>query len=193
MTDGSFRLAVGDTSTGQAQVAIPSRQCRGQPNLEKPPEFADYRDDLSIVPDGKSFPDAVTTLDLSDGEYKFEINDPDNSLLEESAGLDEGPEGEESPAEQDDDGNSWSLELRDAAEHKLAALVEPEEVKSKEAQYAYGVGHCDVCGSSLDGLALFVDGALKGEIRWANMCPQCFLSKGTAVGWGSGHSARLAT
>jgi hypothetical protein len=167
----------GDTFTTMSWTAEPGES----------PEFADYRDDLAIVPDVQSFPDAVAALDLTNAEYKFEINDLDNPLLEDMEESDEEPDYDDSSDDRvDEAAGSWLLEPRDASEQTLAALVNPEEVGSKEAQYAYGVDHCDICGGSLDGRALFVDGALKGQIGWANMCAQCFLSKGTGVGWGSG-------
>jgi hypothetical protein len=33
---------------------------------------------------------------------------------------------------------------------------------------------------------LFVDGKLRGEANWVNMCAACFLQKGEGIGWGVG-------
>jgi hypothetical protein len=153
----------------------------------EPPEFADYSYGLAIVPDVKSFPDAVVGLDLASGDCKLKINDADNTLLQEAEELGEEFESDDSSDGDNDDGaGSWSLEPRDASEEKLAALVKRAEVQLKEAQYAYDIDHCDACGGSFESRGLFIDGALNGQIGWANMCAPCFLNKGTGVGWGVG-------
>ncbi len=33
---------------------------------------------------------------------------------------------------------------------------------------------------------LFVDGRLRNDLMWGNMCAACFNSKGAGIGWGEG-------
>ena len=119
---------------------------------------------------------------------KFEINDPDNEWLEEDSSDDMEPAHVEAALDEEsaNAATSWSFAPCDVDEQKLTAIVKPEVVESNEVQYAYGVEQCDACGGSLNERAVFVDGRLKDDIMWANMCAQCFLVKGAGIGWGSG-------
>lgn len=47
--------------------------------------------------------------------------------------------------------------------------------------------NCDLCGNELLQNGLYVDGQVDDEAAaWANMCSDCFVAKGAAVGWGVG-------
>ncbi len=70
---------------------------------EQPAEQDDYRESLWMVPDVRSFPEGVESIDLAFGSYSVEITEHDNPLLEEYEDEDAGtasgeaPEDEETP------------------------------------------------------------------------------------------------
>ena len=87
------------------------------------------------------------------------------------------------------DGNQcarWLVAPVDAEENRLAAKIDPSEVDVRAAQYAYNVRDCDFCGCPLALRGLFVDGRLRGEIMWGNMCAACFARRGEGIGCGNG-------
>ena len=161
----------------------------------QPAQFDDYRENLLMVPDVYSFPDAVEGMDFAAETYTVEITDPDNPLLEgdtdeETFAAEVGfvPLGEEADEIEGGEGGPqpWSVIPLDAAERRLAASIDPAEVDGNGPQYAYDVDTCDFCRCSLTIRGLFVDGRLRGEAIWGNMCAKCFDSKGAGIGWGSG-------
>lgn len=165
---------------------------------EEPSEFEDYRPTLWMVPDVQSFPDGVAGIDFASGAYKIEITDSDNALLEEEEDTDEDA-GDVEPSENlsvDEDHEEsernvgprepWSVTPLDAAEKRLAAMIDPAEVDANEAQHAYNAENCGSCGCLLSDRGLFVDGRLRGQPMWGNMCANCFESKGDGIGWGRG-------
>ena len=177
----------GDTFTTMTWAAVP----------DEVSDYLDYRDNLAIVPDVQSFPDAVESMDFGSRGYKVEITDPDNPLLEdlevsddsddEDSALDEEDEESEELEETDtDESATWSITPRDEAEKRLAAIVDADEVERHTPQYAYNAERCDFCGCALSDRALFVDGRLEGDAMWANMCAQCFAAKGEGIRWGDG-------
>ena len=150
-------------------------------------DFRDYRDRLQIVPDVKAFPAAIAAIDFAARTYGVAVNDPDNPLLEEDT--DEKTEGDESvAADVVDTGKAipWLVTPLDDAEQRLAARVNAVEVSQHEAQYAYNIETCDCCGCLLNERGLFVDGSLRSQVMWANMCAQCFEGEGVDIGWGKG-------
>jgi hypothetical protein len=86
-------------------------------------------------------------------------------------------------ADQDD---SWSVRPVDDAEKRLAALVDPEEVKKKDSVFRSEADDCDICGCSLEKRGLLIDGRVQGDSKWANMCADCFSGSGVGIGWGKG-------
>jgi hypothetical protein len=67
-----YRPSTGaDTFTTMTWAAIP----------EEPSELDDYRESLWMVPDVRSFPDGVASVDVASGGYKVEVTDEDNPLL----------------------------------------------------------------------------------------------------------------
>jgi len=80
----------------------------------------------------------------------------------------------------------WSVTALDPSEKRLAANINPDEVDTNEARYAYGIQSCDSCGYSLTDRGLFVDGQFRGQDVWGNLCADCFESKGAGIGWGRG-------
>jgi hypothetical protein len=165
---------------------------------EEPSEFGDYRPTLRMVPDVQSFPDGVADIDFGSGAYKIEITDSDNELLEEEEDTEEDTDDEEPPenlsaGEEYEESESnvvprepWSVIPLDAAEKRLAAMIDPAEVDANEAQHAYNAENCGSCGCLLSDRGLFVDGRLRGQPVWGNMCANCFESKGDGIGWGRG-------
>jgi hypothetical protein len=167
---------------------------------EKPAELADYRGTLWMVPDIQSFPEAVADIDFAQGAYRIEITDSDNGLLEDDEDPDHGAYEIEEPSSKGlsrDENNEestadartrepWLVTPLDAAEKRLAAKVDPAEVDANEPQQAYNAENCAFCGCLLIERGLFVDGRLRGELTWGNMCANCFECKGDGVGWGRG-------
>jgi hypothetical protein len=163
----------------------------------KPVTFNDYRERLVIVPDVRSFPDAVEIIDFASGAFAVEIIDPDNPLLEdvEDARQEAPPTGAELLGGNKENMKTecsepplqtWSVVPVDDAERRLAATINSTEVDGNDPKYVYAVEKCDFCGSSLAKRGMFVDGCLRGKTTWGNMCAQCFESKGEGVRWGSG-------
>jgi hypothetical protein len=178
----------GDTFTTMNWGAIP----------EEPTELADYRELLWMVPDVRSFPEGVASIDLSSGGYALEVTDSENPLLEEEdeKGGDEEADGEADEGLQDEEGaepaadegtrRGWSMTPVDDVEEQLAAIVDPDEVDATEPKHAYNAQKCDFCGCALERRGLFVDGRLRGDLMWGNMCAACFGSRGEGIGWGNG-------
>jgi len=73
----------------------------------------------------------------------------------------------------------------DADEAVLAAGVDWTAVRSHAAAYS-NAEQCDSCGSSLMRKNVFVDGKLRGEVGWGNLCAACFRKRGDGIGWGRG-------
>ena len=70
---------------------------------EEPAELNDYRESLQIVPDVRSFPEGVQSIDLAAGGYTIEILDDDNPLLEEEGDNDDDSDADQ-VSEDDEDG-----------------------------------------------------------------------------------------
>ena len=196
----------GDSFTTMEWSATPSETA----------EFSDYSNKLQMLPDLKSFSAGVKEIDFSSGNYKLTIVDEDNSLLDDSDGEDEDDEDkDDEEAEDYENYQTFMDEIAEAglglgkelieeeesedvdhpilpesawdhAEVKLTSLFELASLHSENPQFAYGKTTCDFCGCNLLQKELMVDGRLKGELRWADMCAECFLSKGDGIGWGRG-------
>jgi hypothetical protein len=163
----------------------------------KPAKFNDYRERLAIVPDVRSFPDAVEIIDFASGAFAVEVMDPDNPLLEDvhDAREETSPTGAELLGGNQENMKTecsepplqtWSVLPVDDAERGLAATINSAEVDGNDPKYVYDVEKCDFCGSSLAKRGMFVDGCVRGKTTWGNMCAQCCESKGEGVRWGSG-------
>ena len=178
----------GDTFTTMAWSAVP----------DEPAEFEDYRESLAIVPDVKSFPAGVECIDLAVEGYKVEILDNDNPLLdgeydEEAEAEDGGVDLDNAPRDEEDGDlpgketpRNWSLTPVDAAEEQLANLVDWDQIDAREHVYADGAMNCDRCACDLNLRGLYVDGRLRGDLMWSNMCVNCFGDVGEGIGWGNG-------
>jgi len=71
-------------------------------------------------------------------------------------------------------------------ETKLLEMSNPEKGKSLD-EYCYSPPDtCDLCSESLTDCAFFIDGAVRGSLSWANMCPKCFSTRGESIRWGKG-------
>jgi SpoVK/Ycf46/Vps4 family AAA+-type ATPase len=82
--------------------------------------------------------------------------------------------------------DSWSVEPVDDVEKRLAALIDPEEVKKRDSVFRSDADDCDICGCSLEKRGLLIDGKVQGDSKWANMCADCFSESGVGIGWGRG-------
>ena len=175
----------GDTFTAMTWGAVPAL----------PPEFDDFSTSLSMVPDLRSYLEGVESIDFTAGEYKIEILDLDNPLLEEC--LEDDPEGDEAeeelqaqkpvePTKNEEHPEVWTVTPIDASEKWLASHVDPQIVESREPAFGYNVKDCDICGCVLDQHGLYVDGRLRDDLMWSNMCVDCFKDNGEGIGWGKG-------
>ena len=159
----------GDSFTTMVWAVEPSGQA----------EFKDYIDGLGIVPDVKSFPDAVHSMNFSSHSFDVEVTDSDNALLDED-------EDEEDEEEEEEEAPPLQMKPVDSIGQNLAKQVVQSDVNLREPEYAYGIKSCDLCRCNLAEQGLFVDGSLRNDSQWANMCPQCFEKSGAGVGWGKG-------
>jgi len=80
----------------------------------------------------------------------------------------------------------WSITPVDAFEKWIASQVNPQEVNAREPIYKYGVETCDICSCDLNRRGFFVDGRLRGDLMWSNMCTECLKSAGEGIGCGKG-------
>jgi stage V sporulation protein K len=85
-----------------------------------------------------------------------------------------------------DHDDSWSVEPVDDAEKRLAALIDPDEVKGRDSVLRSDADDCDICGCNVEKRGLIIDGRLQGDLKWANMCADCFGDSGAGIGWGRG-------
>jgi hypothetical protein len=179
----------GDSFTTMNWIASPGED----------PAFDDYVGSLSIVPDVQSFPDAVASIDFTAEAYILRVDDADNPFLEDEADGDrnsdndaqEELQAEPEPAleeEVSDDRSPqpWIAVPVNNDEVKLMFLVVNDDIAQNDAQFASGVSDCDGCGNSLDNHGLFIDGRLREQTGWANLCAKCFIHMGEGVGWGKG-------
>ena len=150
------------------------------------PDLRNYSDQLGMVPDLRTFQDGVFDMDFSSGNYSIEIGDPDNSLLEEAEEEDE--DDSESDYYLDDipESIAFTVSPVDAVEEALAECIDADDVHAHEPDYADVDGNCNFCQKPLDSLGLYVDGKLRGDMLWANMCARCFNARGEGIGWGKG-------
>lgn len=162
-----------------------------------PTEFHDFSASLHMVPDLSPFPQGVDRIDFTQQGYEIDIVDKDKSLFSENGdeeeksvdGLEEGEEkeivaAEAGPAEKTSE--PWSITTIDTSEKWLASYVKPDQVDSREPAYNYNVDECGICGSDLSMHGLHVDGRLRGDLMWSNMCVDCFKRVGEGIGSGKG-------
>ena len=131
-------------------------------------EFVDNTDRLVKIPGIAPFEDLVDKIDFSKPGYEVEIDDSFADDDEELALTSE------------------QVVPTDAFERELALIINARDVASREAEFAYQISSCDLCGCSLNTKSLFVDGSLKSSSIWANMCAKCFCQNGSGLSWGVG-------
>lgn len=102
----------------------------------------------------------------------------------DDGGSDEGEENE--LMEEVEDQPALAVSPVDDAERALAQMISRAEVEQRPTDYAAGAEECDYCHRSFDRCGLFVDGKLRGDSMWANMCASCFPKHGEGIGWGRG-------
>jgi|JI6StandDraft_1071083.scaffolds.fasta_scaffold107598_2 hypothetical protein len=164
-------------------------------------DYSDYLESLWMVPDAAAFPESVQRIDLSDGGYSLTLTDEANTLLEElddeedaedeSSEIqetDEDDDAEEENGEEGADEASQPIELMpvDDEEREVMKSINLEQAAAKKPDFAYGAETCDQCGCELNQRGFYVDGSLRGDLMWANMCIPCFKRCGEGVGWGRG-------
>lgn len=167
-------------------------------------DYADFLDDLWMVPDAASFQESVQRLDLSGSGYSLMLTDEANTCLGEMGDEDEDEDDDEDDngttedeesegdvegsedADMKNNGGPFQLLPVDEDERDLLKFINHDEVAAQEADYAHGAETCDQCDCDLNARGFYVDGRLCGEMMWANLCIPCFKRCGEGVGWGSG-------
>jgi hypothetical protein len=74
----------------------------------------------------------------------------------------------------------------DASEKRLARKADYEAGITRGTTCASPPDACDLCGRGFARRAFFVDGQLRGELMWGNLCGECFFERGEGIGWGDG-------
>jgi hypothetical protein len=80
----------------------------------------------------------------------------------------------------------WSIKPEDAFEKWIASQVSPQEVNAREPAYSDGVEECGICGCNLNYRGLYVNGRLRGDLMWSNMCTECLKGAGEGIGCDKG-------
>lgn len=146
--------------------------------------YSDYLNTLQIVDDAQPFDAEVMQLALGEPGYFLEIS----------------ADGEEISVLDEDEDDDESNEVDDSVTSDDATTVEPcddsEQVLSKQADEATGrrlgdkcrdaPSQCDLCDRGFAYRKFWVDGSLRNDAGWANMCSHCFLKMGEGLGWGRG-------
>ena len=73
------------------------------------------------------------------------------------------------------------------ADISLEEYVDMATAKKRNIYYSGAPDVCDICRFPLSHEKFMVDGAVQGDLPWANMCADCFCAYGVKIGWGYGH------
>jgi len=69
---------------------------------------------------------------------------------------------------------------------KIIEYIDIEEGESRGLFCDPAPEKCDICSKNFEDQDYFIDGALKGDTKWAYMCTECFLENGEGIGLGEG-------
>ena len=125
----------------------------------------------TILPDAVSFACSVGDVDLGEEGYSLSVSDEANKFIQQMKKRAK-PE-------------AISPNPVNGYERELALMITWEEVLAHPPAYGDAKA-CDVCGFELTENGLYVDGRLRGEAMWVNMCASCARNHGEGIGWGSG-------
>ena len=139
----------------------------------------DYLGSLGIVDDAMPFADEVEGIDLSQPGYKLDVS-LDGDCIGAEGDEDDTEKGDAEPEFEPDKGASAR------AEQALAQHADMERATRMGQTHSSPPQACDLCRRSLQDCKYFVDGQIKGDRMWANMCGVCFSRRGEGVGWGNG-------
>lgn len=145
-----------------------------EPGVE--PDFSDYLPHLQIVDDAQPFQHEVDAIDLADGGYSLQVTDEANSWLDDS-------DDDEETEDDEPDGDDAQLT---EAERRLSAIADVEEGMRQEQFYLSPSENCGICGCGFENRNFLVDGRLRGQALWSDMCAECFAQHGEGIGWGQG-------
>ena len=76
--------------------------------------------------------------------------------------------------------------MQNAIDMRLSELVDLKEAEKRQIFCSPPSGKCDVCSKNLSEEKYYIDGMLRDEKGWANMCPECFDKHGKRIAWGEG-------
>lgn len=162
----------GDTFTSMIWEAHPGEET----------ELQDFSENNSIVPDLQTYRDGVASVNFAGQGYSITVTDSDNSALDEMEEYSE----EDATETEDVADREFTLTPVDGIDAAIARLINAAEVYTHEPDYAFGVEACDACQCQLTSRGFFVDGMLKADRSWANLCIPCFNVRGSGIGWGKG-------
>lgn len=138
-------------------------------------EFLDYLEHLSIVNDAAPYPDEVGDIEFSKPGYAIEI---DERTVEDDLASDR--------PETDSRVEEMPVEPSDKSEELLDKFVVNNPSNDTEREAQDPPDQCAFCKADVAHRKYYVDGKLKGNAMWANMCSRCFHAKGEGIGWGRG-------
>lgn len=190
----------GDTFTVFRWEASPGMQSQWVNNEQQ----------LRMVPGLKSPDKAIFEMACSQEGFTFDVSDTDNDLLDDGdtsahAFIRLGPElrhaapesedvgdhdtersNADQTGQQDDDSRApLNISPLCPADGVLLASVGPAKISKASLGQAFGISHCDSCGSDLSAFRFFVDGnAPQGG--WGNYCASCAMRRKVPIGRGLG-------
>lgn len=68
----------------------------------------------------------------------------------------------------------------------LDALVDLDRAEREKVYFQPPPELCDLCLKDMSNEKFMIDGAIKGSRAWACMCVECFMNRGSQIGWGKG-------
>ena len=118
------------------------------------------------------------------------LTDPESLMLIKEGDIPEPVGGKVSvpheEAKRENQGASWVISPVDEFEERLATIANPAEINSRDPVFRVSSNDCDICGCKLQSRGLWIDGRVGGNLKWANMCADCFNDRGVGIGSGKG-------
>lgn len=152
-----------------------SMQWSAYPGYEA--EYNDYLEHLSIVDDAQPFHAEVTQINLQDSGYTLTVSEDGEEVGESDCDEEDDDVADEDPS---------SVLPADESERRLEDEVDLPRAMSEGQHSEPPPTQCDLCGCDLTVRKFLIDGRLRGDLMWANMCSNCFFQRAEGLGWGNG-------
>ena len=133
-------------------------------------ELSDFSAYHQIVDDAMPFEPEIAKMDLSESGYILKVSLKGEDLAEGSKLM-------------------GKYAFLPSCENSEQIIEERADfLKAQEVHHIVpdGPSECDFCGRSFANRKYWIDGRIKDDILWANMCSGCFLQRGEGLGWGQG-------